>query len=107
MLTRDAALHYTYRFQTEILYWFHTAKEVKGTSHKQTKRKMSGVTLFVRLDGFLMRRRDVRNWKYFVGNIKRRAHVSGVSPTVDNVTSAARQDQVSCELSAALAARSD
>ena len=28
MLTRDAALHYTYRFQTEILYWFHTAKEV-------------------------------------------------------------------------------
>ena len=29
MLTRDAALHYTYRFQTEILYWFHTAKEVK------------------------------------------------------------------------------
>jgi len=28
MLTRDAALHYTYRFQTEIVYWFHTAKEV-------------------------------------------------------------------------------
>ena len=45
MLTRDAALHYTYRFQTEILYWFHTAKEVNSHLHARSIRDPSSLLL--------------------------------------------------------------